>query len=137
MKIHSHTTIILLLAVLSMPASACMPAFPSEQLAREGRNVLVGTVESSSFVPRPTGTGGIPLTSSNSRSQAAPELLVKVRTLEILAGKAPALVTGVSPCHLPLQVGERVVVATYYGRRVVFPADMYEDSYRAVYPRGR
>jgi hypothetical protein len=137
MKTQSRTTIISLLLAASAPASACMPVSPSDEFAREGRNILVGTVESTRFAERPANTGGIPLTSSNSRSQAAPEFLVKVKTLEVLGGKAPAVVTAISPCHLPLQVGERVVVATYNNRRVVFPAEMYEQSYRSAHTSGR
>ena len=131
-----RTSIVLLLALCSGQAFACMPAFPSDDLAREGRNILVGTVESYSLVKRPEGTAVPALSSTNSRSLAAPELLVKVKKIETLQGTAPATVTAVSPCHLPLRAGDRVVVATYAGRRVAFPAEMYEDSYRGVWGSG-
>lgn len=109
---------------------ACMPVFPDEEYADEGRNVVIGTVEETYSKARPAGAG-IPLTSTNSYSQRAPELLVKVQVTETLRGEAPANVTAVSPCRLPLRAGDRVVVATYYGRRIAHPADMYEDSFRA------
>ena len=131
-----RTPILLLLALGSGQVLACMPAFPSDELAREGRNILIGTVESRSSVKRPEGTAVPGLSSTNSRSLAAPELLVTVKTIEILRGTAPGTVTAVSPCHLPLRSGDRVVVATYAGRRVAFPAEMYEDSYRGVWGSG-
>ena len=131
-----RTSIFLLAAMTTGQVFACMPAFPSEELAREGRNILVGTVESYSFVARPKGASIPALSSTNSRSIAAPELLVKVKRIEMLEGEAPPVVTAVSPCHLPLHAGDRVVVAAYSGRRVAFPADMYEDSYRDAWEPG-
>ena len=134
--IFLRTASFILLAMAAGQVTACMPAFPSEELAREGQNVLIGTVLSISFVPRPKGASVPALSSSNSLSLAAPELLVKVKKIKLLHGRVPSTVTAVSPCALPLQVGERVIVATYAGRRVAFPADMYEDSFRKVYGRG-
>ena len=125
------------LAIFAGEAFACMPAFPSEELARGGRNVLVGTVESKSFVQRPPGASVAGLSSTNNRSLAKPELLVRIRTLQLIHGKATPVITAVSPCALPLRVGERVVVATYSGRRIAFPADMYEESFRRAHAHDR
>jgi hypothetical protein len=136
MMIIFRTSIFLLLTLGSGPVLACMPAFPSTELAQEGRNILIGTVESHRSVERPEGAAAPALFSTNSRSLAAPELLVTVKRVEVLRGTAPDTVTAVSPCHLPLRAGDRVVVATYAGRRVAFPAEMYEDSYRAVWRPG-
>jgi len=112
---------------------ACMGAFPSESLAKKGRNIVVGTVLSTKFVERPTNAAVVGVASTNSRSLSQPEMLAKVEVQEILKGKAPGVVTAVSPCSFPLKIGERVVVATYDGRRVVFPSHMYEASFRSVY----
>ena len=131
-----RTTIFILLAIAAGPIFACTFASPSEELAREGKNILVGTVQGSTFVARPKGASTPALARTNSHSLARPELLVKVKKIEMLHGTAPPVVTAVSPCVLPVQVGDRVVVATYSGRRVAFPADWYEDSYRKVYGPG-
>ena len=100
-----------------------MPPLPSEAFAREGRNVIIGKVDGASFV--------------QNRNDAAPEMLIRIERLEILSGKAPIVVTAVVPCAMPLAPGERVVVATFYGRRYVYPADMYEESFRNAHHRKR
>jgi hypothetical protein len=127
---------LLFLALFAGQAAACMPAFPSEELAREGRNILIGKVESTRVAPRPKAASAPALSSIDTRQLAAPELLVNVRMIRLLSGRAPATVTAVSPCQLPLKPGEKVVVATYSGRRVAFPANMYEESYLKVYQHG-
>ena len=137
MKLLRQAAIVLAIAMATGDAAACMPAFPSDDLARDGRNVIIGVVLSSATVARPTGAPAIGITSTNSMSLAAPEMLVKVQVLEVLHGKAPATVTAVSPCRLPLKRGERVVVGTYEGRRAAYPADMYEQSFRIFYRRAR
>ena len=125
------------LFVLSTQVFACMPAQPSGSIAGQGRNVVVGTVQSSKFVPRPRGVSTALLSSTNSVSRDAPELLVVVTTTEIIKGVAPATVTAVSPCSLPLPDGLRVVVATYNGRRIAFPAAAWEETFRAVNRKAR
>ena len=114
---------LLVLHSASGAAFACTPPLPDERLAREGRNVIIGKVVSPGF--------------TQSRPDGMPEMLVKIERLEILSGRTPATVSAVSPCALPLQLGERVVVATFAGRRYVYPADMYEESFKQVHRRER
>ena len=133
MRSLRRSSFLLLIAMSAGEAFACMPAFPDEELARAGHNVLIGTVESTSFVQRPPKAAVVGLSSTNNRSLAKPEMLVRVTLIELLQGKAPATVTAVSPCALPLPAGERVVVATYRGRRVAYPAGMYEEAFRNVH----
>ena len=104
-------------------AIACTPPFPSEAMAREYRNVILGKVDSSGFTQQ--------------RGDAAAELLIRVERLEILSGNTPGTVTAVVPCSVPLRLGERVIVATHNGRRFVYPADMYEKSFRSIHDRKR
>ena len=137
MKYLRKPALLVLALIVPSQVLACIPAFPSEQLAREGRNVVIGEVENTYPSERPVGATVAGLSSTNSRSLASPELLVKVKGIEVLTGMAPRVITAVSPCALPLQPGERVVVATYNGRRIVYPADMYEESFRAAHGRKR
>ena len=115
-------------------AFACTVAPADDEFARSGRNVIIGTVVSTKFAARPSNASVGAIASTSTHQLGDFELLVKVKVRETLHGTAPSVVTAVSPCALPLQGGERVVVATYSGRRNVFPASMYEHSFRAVYP---
>jgi hypothetical protein len=137
MTLLRQSVLVLAVSMVIGEAAACTSPFPSKEHAREGRNVIIGVALSSARVARPAGAPAIGIASSNSMSLAAPELLVRVQVLEVIHGKAPATVTAVSPCHLPLKPGERVLVATYSGRRAVYPADWYEQSFRTVYRSAR
>ena len=87
-------------------AIACTPAPPKELFARTEFLLIataIGSEEANTF-----------------------ELPVKYKVLKVLSGKAPTTHWAGSPCHLPIQVGERVVVGTYQGRQYLYPVEFYE-----------
>ncbi|RYG93487.1 MAG: hypothetical protein EON58_18210 [Alphaproteobacteria bacterium] len=123
MKVSPKPLIVLLIAFFSGNAMACSPPPPSKAFAREGRNVIIGKVNGRGFVqPREAGM---------------PEMLISVERVELLSGKAPSVVTAVVPCAFPLALGARVVVVTFDHRRYVYPAEMYEESFRSVHDSKR
>ena len=123
MKLKFLPIVAILSILFAGKALACQPPIPTNGFAKIFSNVAIGTIAGPGFVQR------IP--------NAEPELLFKVKRIEILSGTVPATINAVAPCGAPFNVGERVVVATYQGRRSVYPADMYEESFRAVHGRKR
>ena len=119
MKLTCRLTLIALSLLFAGRASACQPPIPTPGFAKIFKNVVIGTIASPGFVQH--------------MPNAGPELLFKIQRIQILSGTAPATITAVAPCGIPYQVGERVVVGTYMGRRSVYPADMYEESFRTAH----
>jgi hypothetical protein len=71
-------------------------------------------------------------------SYEAPHLRVTVRVNEALRGIAPAEISAISPCALPVREGERVVVVVFkQGYQAVYPADLAEEGLRAGVALGR
>ena len=92
----------------STRATACTPAPPKEFFAHTEFLLIataIGTKEANTW-----------------------ELPVKYQVVKVLSGKAPATHWAGSPCHLPIQIGERVVVGTYEGKQYLYPAELYEDA---------
>jgi hypothetical protein len=98
-------------------ATACVPA-PADQLfAHDAEFILVGTA---------TGT-----------REEHFELTVSYEVAEVLSGKAPDTLIGVSPCQDPIRKGERVVVGRVKGQQYVYPAEPFEQQIRAFLRTGR
>jgi hypothetical protein len=137
MRVIGQLLLVVVLGAATGSAVACIPEPPTEALAIEAEAVSAGIIQSTSLVKRPVGAPVVGLASTNSRSLAMPELIAKVNVSDRMLGNDPGTVDAVLPCVLPLQAGERVIVATLRGRRVAFPADMYEEVFRSVYGQGR
>jgi hypothetical protein len=115
-------TLLLTLTIVSLALPsyvlACSPASPNESMARESKGLFVGTAISSRW------------------SDERPHLKVRVKVTEVLRGKASGEIFAISPCALPINDGERVVVVQYTDgkyeyNQVVYPADMGEKAFRA------
>lgn len=103
----------------SLASAACTPFEPSVPYAQRASFAAVGRALSNHWI--------------NSRG----ELRVRVAVDQVLVGHAPSNTEGVSPCAFPINDGERVIVAQIYGELVVYPADMYERSFRQAFGKGR
>lgn len=110
----------LTIVALALPSyvSACSPNYPNESMARESKGLFVGTAISSRW------------------SDKRPHLKVRIKVTEVLRGRASGEILAISPCALPINDGERVVVVQYEDGKydydqVVYPADMAEKLFRA------
>jgi hypothetical protein len=99
----------------SLASVACTPFEPSVSYAQQASFAAVGHAVSNRWV--------------SSRG----ELRVSVAVDKVLVGHAPGRSEGVSPCAFPIKEGARVVVARIRGELVVYPADMYERSFRQAF----
>jgi len=122
MKLAHRSIIAALSMLIAGEVFACQPPPPTVGFAKLFNNVVVGTIAGHGFVQR--------------MPNEEPELLFKVRKIEILSGTTPTTITAVAPCGFPLKVGERVVVGTFSGRRYVYPSD-YEGAFRTAHGRQR
>ena len=111
----------LTIVALALPSYvlACSPAYPDESMARESKGLFVGTAISSRW------------------SDERPHLKVRVKVTEVLRGKTSGETSAISPCALPINDGERVVVVQYEDgkydyNQFVYPADMAEKVFRAA-----
>ena len=100
-------------------ALACTPPLPSESLASDAQSAAIGYVV------------GV------DRSSDKTKLVATVKVKNLLWGKLGSTVFGSVPCSAPISSGERVVVGNFGGQLVVYPADMYEESFRAASRAGR
>jgi len=120
-------TLLLALTIifLALPSYvlACSPANPSESMARESKGLFIGTAISTRW------------------SDERPQLTVRVKVTEVIRGKASGEIFAISPCALPINEGERVVVVQYEDgkydyNQFVYPADMAEKIFRAALRAG-
>lgn len=109
--------LLLVTALSAMPAvsMACTPFAPSVAYARQASFAAVGRAI------------------SNRWDSSRGDLVVRVAVDQILVGHAPNNPVGVSPCAVPINDGERVVLAEIDGELVVYPADMYARSFRQAF----
>ena len=116
MKAFNAVGLVLMLC-LHGGAEACEPYPPSVDYAREASFVAIGHV----IDDREDGV----------------ELRVRVQVSEVLVGKPAEKLEAVSPCHIPVERGERVVVARIGEWLLVYPATMYEESFREAFAANR
>ena len=119
MKANRLTILVLALAAPARTL-ACTPVLPTESMFQDAAIVLIGKAVSSRWVPG-----------------ARDNLLVSVKTIETLRGTVTDTLEAASPCALPIDDGERVVVVSGVERLFVYPADMYESAARAGVRGGR
>ena len=98
---------------------ACIVVPPSKSFARTSTAVFIGNA-----------------TSSHRRADTS-YLMVSVKVTEILKGSPPDSLEAISPCDLPINEGERVVVLKSITQFLVYPAETYERIVRAGVRGGR
>jgi hypothetical protein len=106
-KICAALGIILLVA--SIAAIACTPATPSASHIARSSIVAYGIAVSDHW------------------DQSSTSLRVGVDVKHARKGNAPSSVEALSPCALPIKIGETVVVFMIGDDWVVYPADMYKN----------
>lgn len=116
MKVFSAVGLVLMLC-LHDGAEACQPYPPSVHYASKASFAAIGHV----LDYREDGV----------------ELRVSVQVGEVLVGKSALKLEAVSPCHLPVERGERVVVARIGEWLLVYPAEMYEESFLEAFAANR
>jgi hypothetical protein len=117
----SRLFILIALTVEPLASIACEPMGPSVAYAKEATFAAIGREVGQRTLSYPH-----PL-----------QLIVRVTVGETLFGEPIAQVDAVSPCALPIRPHEEVVVARIHGNLVAFPADLYEQSFRLAFRKGR
>ena len=107
--------------LLFAPSSvlACSPAPVGVTEARRAEVVLIGEATRLQWV------------------KPALDLFVYVTPTETLKGVSRADIKALSPCGGPIELGQRVVVASWQGRFYVYPAAEYEARFRDATRYGR
>jgi hypothetical protein len=113
--------ILVVFAADPLVSMACEPLGPSVAYAREATFAAIGHEAGQHTLSYPH-----PL-----------QLIVRVAVNETLVGDPVAHVDAVSPCVFPIRPHEEVVVARIDGSLVVYPAEIYEKSFRLAFRKGR
>lgn len=61
------------------------------------------------------------------------DLFVYATPVESLRGLADKSIKAQSPCSAPIELGQRVVVASWKGKFYVYPAKEYEDRFKEAF----
>jgi|SRR5690348_13824383 len=117
----SRLFLLTVLTAKPLASMACTPMDPSVAYARQATFAAIGHEVGQRTLSYPH-----PL-----------QLIVRVSVSETLFGEPVAHVDAVSPCVFPLRPHEKVVVARIQGKLVVYPADLYEQSFRLAFRKGR
>jgi DMSO/TMAO reductase YedYZ molybdopterin-dependent catalytic subunit len=120
MKFIRFVVSIVLLAA-SLASMACTSMDNSVMYAKEATFAAIGYEAGQRMVSFPN-----PL-----------QLIVRVTVNETLVGEPVRHLEAISPCALPIRDHEKVVVAHIQGKLVVYPADIYEQSFRLAFRKGR
>ena len=109
--------------------AACQPAPPS---VRNSDAIFVGYVTGERWPDLEAEYSGGMKASTVGNARGYPLLMLRVVQTERLKGDAPQIVEAISPCALPIEAGERVLVSHLDGEYRIYPADMpgYEQAVR-------
>jgi hypothetical protein len=100
-------------------SAACEPGPPDVQSAEA---IFVGYVTGERWPDLEAQYAGGAKASAVGTARGYPLLILRVVQTESLAGASPQIVEAVSPCALPINAGERVVVWRNDGKYSAYPA---------------
>jgi hypothetical protein len=122
--------IVMALCAASLPpqAMACEPGPPDVQAADA---LFVGYVTGERWPDMENEYLRGANASKVGNARGYPMLLLRIAQTESLKGHAPDVVEAISPCALPIQAGERVLVEHSKGEYRVYPSNLFGSEQAA------
>ena len=119
---------VLCVSVLPAAGTACEPGPPNVKISDA---IFIGYVTGERWPDLEAEYAGGKKASDVGNARGYPMLVVRVLQTEPLKGRAPKVVEATSPCGLPFQPGDRVVVNHINEEYRVYPAQ-FTDGENAV-----